>query len=50
MTVIIKNQGDDPDHVKQQTPEAYVRSLLYKLQGVNTAGMSRLQVVQHYCR
>ena len=50
MTVIIKNQGDDPKHVKQQTPEAYLRDLVFELQGVDTTAMSRLQVLQYYCR
>ena len=51
MTKIIKDLGGDPDQV-QQTPYKYFESLVYKLQGVNvtTAGMSRLQVLQHYCR
>ena len=52
MTVIIKDHGDDPDQAKQQTPEAYLRDLCFKLQGVDTttANMNRLQVVQLYCR
>ena len=51
MTAIIKDLESTlkPNQV-QQTPFEYFESLLYKLQGVTTAGMSRLQVLQYYCR
>ena len=51
ITQIIKEQEDDPDKVQvQQTPSNYLRSLVYQLQGLDTAGLSDLEVVQHYCR
>ena len=51
MTEIIKDLEVTlkPNQV-QQTPFEYFESLLFKLQGVTTAGMSRLQVLQYYCR
>ena len=49
ITKIIKDQEDDPDKV-QQTPSNYLRSLVYQLQGLDTAGLSDLEVVNLYCR
>ena len=49
ITKIIKKQEDDPDKV-QQTPSNYLRSLVYQLQGLDTAGLSDLEVVKLYCR
>ena len=49
ITKIIKDQEDEPDKV-QQTPSNYLRSLVYRLQGLDTAGLSDLEVVKLYCR
>ena len=50
MIVIMKTrEGPDLSAVKQ-TPSMYLKNLLHKLQGVQTDGMTDLQLVQHYCR
>lgn len=42
-------EGPDLGDIKQ-TPSLYLKDLLHKLQGVETDGMTDLQLVQHYCR
>ena len=49
ITKIIKDQEDEPDKI-QQTPSNYLRSLVYQLQGLDTAGLTDLEVVKLYCR